>query len=94
MKYLPDSIGELHHLQILRANTRYLRKLPSTSKYLISVRHIYSLSEVELPPKIGRLTSLRTLMHFIVGDMDCRIEELGSLKNLKGQLKIRNLQGA
>ncbi|KAL1535645.1 protein SUPPRESSOR OF npr1-1, CONSTITUTIVE 1-like [Salvia divinorum] len=90
---LPNWIGELHHLQTLSAESGCLRKLPSTLKYLINLRNLYIQPHVELPAEIGRLTSLRTLTHFAVGDnKGHRIEELGSLKNLKGELEILNLE--
>ncbi|XP_057778373.1 putative disease resistance protein RGA3 [Salvia miltiorrhiza] len=93
IKYLPDWIGEFSHLQTLRVDAPYLRKLPSTIKYLINLRHLYINEDVELPMGIGRLTSLQTLKYFPVGDEDgCKIEELGSLKNLEGELEIRNLE--
>ncbi|KAI3470236.1 hypothetical protein Pfo_026899 [Paulownia fortunei] len=95
---LPDSIGKLYHLQTLRAvrkfdwETNYLRFLPNTLKYLISLRHLH-IPDIELPPEIGRLTSLQTLPYFQVGHEKGRgIAELGSLKNLKGQIEIHNLE--
>ncbi|XP_057781718.1 disease resistance protein RGA2-like [Salvia miltiorrhiza] len=93
IEYLPDWIGEFFHLQTLRVDSRWLKKLPSTIKYLINLRHLYITEKVELPAGIGRLTSLQTLTHFPVGDENgCKIEELGSLNNLKGGLRIRNLE--
>ncbi|XP_047956182.1 putative disease resistance protein RGA4 [Salvia hispanica] len=48
---------------------------------------------MELPAEIGRLTSLQTLPYFNVGEeKGYHIEELGNLKNLKGELTIRNLE--
>ncbi|XP_057781381.1 putative disease resistance protein RGA4 [Salvia miltiorrhiza] len=93
IRYLPDWIGEFFHLQTLRVDTGCLEKLPSTIKYLINLRHLYIDSDAELPMGIGRLTCLQTLTHFPVGDKNgCKIEELGSLINLKGELEIRNLE--
>ncbi|XP_057778376.1 disease resistance protein RGA2-like [Salvia miltiorrhiza] len=93
IEYLPDWIGEFFHLQTLRVVSEYLKKLPSTIKYLINLRHLYITEKVELPAGIGRLTSLQTLKYFPVGDDNgCKIEELGSLNNLKGGLRIRNLE--
>ncbi|XP_047955374.1 disease resistance protein RGA2-like [Salvia hispanica] len=104
---IPEWIGELHHLQTFRAEVKGLEKLPSTFKYLINLRHLHLHSETgsiarlvpytwlvtELPAEIGKLTSLQTLGHFKVGEEKGRqIEELGSLKNLKGSLCIRNLE--
>ncbi|XP_057781735.1 putative disease resistance protein RGA4 isoform X2 [Salvia miltiorrhiza] len=93
IEYLPDRIGEFFHLQTLRVPYGYKGKLPSTIKYLINLRHLYINEKVELPAGIGRLTSLQTLTHFPVGDENgCKIEELGSLNNLKGELQIHNLE--
>ncbi|KAH6827333.1 hypothetical protein C2S53_015396 [Perilla frutescens var. hirtella] len=91
---LPDSIGKLHHLQTLRADGPSFRKLPAALTGLINLRHLYIHSGVELPAEIGRLTSLQTLTHFPVGNRNggCKIEELGSLINLKGSLEICNLE--
>ncbi|XP_057781373.1 disease resistance protein RGA2-like [Salvia miltiorrhiza] len=93
IEVLPDWIGEFFHLQTLRVDTGCLEKLPSTIKYLINLRHLYITEDVELPMGIGRLTSLQTLTHFPVGDENgCKIEEFGSLINLKGELWIGNLE--
>ncbi|KAI3470299.1 hypothetical protein Pfo_026962 [Paulownia fortunei] len=94
---LPDSIGELYHLQTLRAAAEYeseyyMTKLPNTLKYLISLKHLH-IPNIELPPEMGRLTSLQTLPYFQVGHEKGRgIVELGNLKNLKGKLEIHNLE--
>ncbi|KAH6782723.1 hypothetical protein C2S51_008016 [Perilla frutescens var. frutescens] len=91
IKDLPEWIGELHHLQTIRVSFG-LKKLPSTIKYLSELRHLIISSYTELLAEIGRLTSLRTLSCFRVGDKKgYKIEELGSLKNLKGTLHICNL---
>ncbi|KAG6393594.1 hypothetical protein SASPL_147838 [Salvia splendens] len=93
IRNLPKWIGELHHLQTLRANVWKLEKLPSTLKYLINLRHLHINSSTKLPAKIGRLNRLQTLPHFTVGkEKGYQIEELGSLKNLKGTLEIHNLE--
>ncbi|XP_047978576.1 putative disease resistance protein RGA3 [Salvia hispanica] len=89
---LPKWIGKLHHLQTLRA-CQELKNLPSTLKYMFNLRHLHIYSYTKLPAEIGRLTSLQTLPHFIVGkEKGYQIEEVGSLKNLKGTLVIRNLE--
>ncbi|KAG6392997.1 hypothetical protein SASPL_147227 [Salvia splendens] len=45
-----------------------------------------------LPAEIGKLTSLQTLRHFEVGiEKGNQIEELGTLKNLNGKLKIQHV---
>ncbi|XP_047939314.1 putative disease resistance protein RGA3 [Salvia hispanica] len=89
---LPKWIHKLHHLETLRA-CQELEKLPSTLKYMLNLRHLHIHSDTKLPAEIGRLTNLQTLPHFIVGKKKgYQIEELGSLKNLKGTLMIRNLE--
>ncbi|KAL7106091.1 hypothetical protein ACP275_07G089600 [Erythranthe tilingii] len=91
IKCLPDSVGELYHLQTLRAC--HLEKLPNTTKHLMNLRHLHIPSRIELPPEMGRLISLKTLPYFGVSDKKgCGIGELGSLKNLKGELEIYNLE--
>ncbi|XP_047954827.1 disease resistance protein RGA2-like isoform X2 [Salvia hispanica] len=94
--YLPDWIGKLVHLQTLRALVDYvagLFQLPSTLKYLINLRHLYVYKSVELPAEIGRLTCLQTLQYFMVGYCSGhKIEELGSLNDLKGKLEISDLE--
>ncbi|XP_047959632.1 disease resistance protein RGA2-like [Salvia hispanica] len=95
IKYLPDWIGELYWLQTLYADTASLEELPSTLKYLTNLRHLYIQwpMKLTLPAEIGRLTSLQVLEYFKVGDKDgYKIEELGSLKDLKGKLEISNLE--
>ncbi|KAL1535339.1 disease resistance protein RGA2-like [Salvia divinorum] len=89
--FLPDWIGELHQLQTLYGG--YLFILPNTLKYLTSLRHLYISQITTLPAEIGKLTSLQTLEYFKVGtENGCKIEELGSLKGLKGKLKISKLE--
>ncbi|XP_047955001.1 putative disease resistance protein RGA3 [Salvia hispanica] len=89
---IPEWIGELHHLQTLRAEQYISEKLPNTLKYLINLRHLYLRRETGLPAEIRRLTNLQTLLYFTVGEeKGYQIEELGSLKNLKGTLEIEHL---
>ncbi|CDP22156.1 unnamed protein product [Coffea canephora] len=63
---------------------------------LISLRHLHYYTrdeEFQMPLEMGRLTCLQTLRFFKVGrEKGRRIGELGSLKNLKGKLEIRNLE--
>ncbi|KAL7106347.1 hypothetical protein ACP275_07G107200 [Erythranthe tilingii] len=92
IKCLPNTVGDLYHLQTLRACAD-LEKLPNTMKHLMNLRHLHLPSRIELPPEMGRLISLRTLIYFGVSDKKgCGIGELGSLKNLKGELEIYNLE--
>ncbi|PIN03236.1 Apoptotic ATPase [Handroanthus impetiginosus] len=94
---LPDSVGKLYLLQTLRVGTKYewnnhFKRLPNTLKKLTSLRHLH-IPNIELPPEIGKLTSLQTLPFFQVGHKKgYQIGELGSLKYLKGKLGIYNLE--
>ena len=59
-------------------------------EYLVSLRHI---DFSHTPADVGCLTGLRTLPFFEVGqDKGHRIEELGCLKELGGELRIVNLE--
>ncbi|KAL1535354.1 putative disease resistance protein RGA4 isoform X1 [Salvia divinorum] len=90
---LPDWIGKLVHLQTLRAESACLRELPSTLTYLTALRHLHIRAYVRLAAEMGLLTSLRTLEYFKVDDKSgYKIEELGSLNDLRGKLEISNLE--
>ena len=90
---LPVWIGELSHLQSLRTSSARGQKLPNTLKYLVDLRHLYIHDDVELPAEIGRLTRLRTLPFFKVGEeKGYHIEELGNLNCLNGKLTVKNLE--
>ncbi|XP_047954740.1 disease resistance protein RGA2-like [Salvia hispanica] len=93
IEVLPEWIGELCHLQTLRMSSVKDQKLPNTLKYLVDLRHLYIRNDVGLPAEIGKLSSLRTLPYFKVGEeKGYHIEELGNLKNLNGELAITNLE--
>uniref|UniRef100_A0A7N2MTY1 Uncharacterized protein n=1 Tax=Quercus lobata TaxID=97700 RepID=A0A7N2MTY1_QUELO len=93
---LPNSITNLYNLQTLRIeDCLSLEDLPKDLSNLINLRHIYinHYEITRLPKDMGRLTSLQTLSFFIVNsDAGCRIEELGSLNQLRGGLDIYNLE--
>ncbi|CAN6693194.1 unnamed protein product [Malus baccata var. baccata] len=91
-KALPKSIGKLYNLQTLRAMNCALEEFPKELQNLINLRHIY-FEDIKFPKGIGRLTCLRTLPYFSVGnEIGRRIEELASLKQLKGELIVCNLE--
>ncbi|KAL3642206.1 hypothetical protein CASFOL_013021 [Castilleja foliolosa] len=98
IRYLPNSIGELYHLQTLRSEqprwtSFHLEKLPNSLGCLISLRHLHIPKKTALPPGVGKLTSLQTLPYFHVGsEKGCGISELRNLKDLKGKLMIYNLE--
>ncbi|KAK4487915.1 hypothetical protein RD792_003653 [Penstemon davidsonii] len=94
IKALPNSVCKLFHLQTLSADwCEGLRTLPHEFQQLVSLRHLLICRYItEIPLGIGKLTSLRTLRFFTVGvKKGWRIEELESLKNLRGKLIIYNL---
>ncbi|CAI9762948.1 unnamed protein product [Fraxinus pennsylvanica] len=90
---LPESICKLYLLQTLRIPGL---RLPRELQFLISLRHLCFDDDdydFEMPPNIGSLSCLQTLPVFCLSDKEgCRIDELGKLKKLKGELKIRNLK--
>ncbi|CDP19673.1 unnamed protein product, partial [Coffea canephora] len=94
---LPDSLCKLHNLQTLTLSHLNVKDFPKGMRDLISLRHLHYYidddGEFQMPLEMGQLTCLQTLEFFNVGrEKGRRIGELGSLKNLKGQLEIRNLE--
>ncbi|GLT71209.1 hypothetical protein SLA2020_432430 [Shorea laevis] len=90
---LPASFSKLYMLQTLKViRCNHLQKLPDETSKLDSLRHLYFDNERLMPKGIGRLTSLITLPLFFVGkEKGFRIEELGCLNQLRGKLKLLNL---
>ncbi|XP_055830907.1 putative disease resistance protein RGA3 [Solanum dulcamara] len=96
---LPNSICELYNLQTIRVNDCHsLEELPHEMGNMISLRHIYysfqcDKKHFQMPLKMRQLTCLQTLQFFKVGlEKGRQIEELGHLKNLRGELTINGLQ--
>ncbi|XP_034695655.1 putative disease resistance protein At3g14460 [Vitis riparia] len=97
LETLPETISELCNLQTLNISICLkLTKLPQGIGSLINLRHLQAqyCSHRGLPKGVGRLTSLRTLSGFIVGDENgsdvCKIEEIRNLKELR-ELEITGL---
>ncbi|KAH0752500.1 hypothetical protein KY285_005648 [Solanum tuberosum] len=91
---LPHSICKLYNLQTFRVNCCYsLKEFPYEMGNMISLRHIYFYSSSQTPLNLGQLTCLQTLQYFNVGlEKGHRIEELGCLNNLRGELCINELE--
>ncbi|GLU05068.1 hypothetical protein SLE2022_221880 [Rubroshorea leprosula] len=94
MKELPEFISKLYNLQTLRfTDCKSLQMPPGGIQDLINLKHIYFNDEKRMPANLGRLTNLQTLPLFFVGTTEGhKIEELGSLRKLKGRLEIHNLE--
>ncbi|XP_048425479.1 putative disease resistance protein RGA4 isoform X2 [Pyrus x bretschneideri] len=90
---LPNSIGKLYNLQTLRATNCALKEFPKELQSLINLRHIYFDQSTKFPQGIRRLTCLRTVPYFSVGnEIGRQIEELADLKQLRGELIVCNLE--
>ncbi|XP_073143379.1 putative disease resistance protein RGA4 [Henckelia pumila] len=97
IRTLPNAICSLWNLKILNLNSCYdLVGLPEQMRFLRNMRHLlleccHKLNE--MPPKIGELSSLKTLSLFVVGSGKgaSRLGELQFL-NIGGTLEIRHLE--
>ncbi|GLT60469.1 hypothetical protein SLA2020_332330 [Shorea laevis] len=94
IKELPQFIMELYSLQTLRfMDCSLIVKQPEGVENLVSLGHIYFNEDSCMPLRIGRLKDLQTLQLFVVGLQEgSRIEELGSLSQLRGELRIYHLE--
>ena len=89
---LPKSITKLYNLQTLTIEGHVL---PEDLSNLINLRHIHIYWDyfIKTPKNMSMLTCLQTLPFFVVGSEDgYQITELGALKNLKGEIVIKNLE--
>ncbi|GLU04981.1 hypothetical protein SLE2022_221060 [Rubroshorea leprosula] len=91
---LPEFVCKLYNLQTFRfVECRSLKMSEGGIGDLINLKHIDFSDEERMPANLGRLTNLQTLPLFFVGTTEGRkIEELGSLRELKGRLKICKLE--
>ncbi|GLT58324.1 hypothetical protein SLA2020_312250 [Shorea laevis] len=94
IKKLPQFIMKLYSLQTLRFMYCFsIEKQPEGVENLVSLRHIYFSEKSCVPLKIGRLKDLQTLQLFVVSLQEgSRIEELGCLSQLGGELRICDLE--
>ncbi|XP_068329245.1 disease resistance protein RGA2-like [Pyrus communis] len=103
MERLPDWIVGLSNLETLDlTNCEDLVELPRDIKKTINLRHLilegcYGLSG--MPGGIGELNGVRTLNRFVLSESNCLgrggsagLAELGTLKELRGELLIDNLR--
>ncbi|KAL5556226.1 hypothetical protein UlMin_038462 [Ulmus minor] len=96
IRSLPESICLLFNLQTLKLRgCRDLIRLPKDMHRLINLRYLcfsgYSL--LDMPIQISKLKNLQKLDTFVVGKDDgANIAELKELPNLRGALRVENLQ--
>ncbi|KAI5341824.1 hypothetical protein L3X38_009699 [Prunus dulcis] len=99
---LPNWIVKLQNLETLNlSRCKFLVELPRDIKKLINLRHLilkdcYQLAWI--PRGLGELICLRTLSRFVLSIDNSMLRdsaglsELGKLKDLRGELNIRNLR--
>ncbi|XP_027174173.1 putative disease resistance protein RGA1 [Coffea eugenioides] len=83
---VPNSIGKLHCLLILRAALcTQLTELPKDAEDLISLRHLYLTTKQESFPdrSVGCLSSLRSLSLYSCKNLVSLSDELKHLRNLR-----------
>ncbi|XP_068343529.1 putative disease resistance protein RGA3 [Pyrus communis] len=93
IKELPKSIGKLYNLQTLRMSYTNIKTFPREMENLINLRHVYFDEDVEVPFGMTILTHLQTLPCFKLDRARRhRLDELGGLNKLKGELVIGSLE--
>ncbi|XP_064998162.1 putative disease resistance RPP13-like protein 1 [Musa acuminata AAA Group] len=94
LKSLPESLCDLYNLRVLDLQGCELLSFPHGMSKLINLMHLNA--EDEIISKIngvGKLTSLQGLSSFkVLKDQGHKVAQLGSLKQLHGQLRITNLE--
>ncbi|CAL9048702.1 unnamed protein product, partial [Musa banksii] len=91
---LPESLFGLYNLRVLNLLECGLQSLPYGMSKLINLMHLNAEDEIisEIND-VGKLTSLRGLSSFkVLKDQGHEVAQLGSLKQLHGQLRITNLE--
>ncbi|KAL5720436.1 hypothetical protein ACHQM5_013105 [Ranunculus cassubicifolius] len=96
LKLLPKTIEDLYVLQtLILVNCVELLCLPKNTSRLKSLRHL-KLGEnrrlSSMPLGIGKLTGLLTLNIFIVGRESGQLKELKDMNNIRGSLRIKQLE--
>ncbi|GLT64869.1 hypothetical protein SLA2020_373340 [Shorea laevis] len=93
---LPNSVRSLVYLQtMILFNCRAITELPAGIVDLVDLHHLDirgTDSLQKMPPQMGNLKNLLMLPKFIVGESGgLRLEELSNLKDLRGELLIKDL---
>jgi Leucine-rich repeat (LRR) protein len=90
---LPEEIGNLTGLKILRIFRQEIQSLPSSIGNLKNLEEleIYSSMKV-LPEEIGNLTKLKALRMNYCGSLECLPRSIGKLKNLE-ELSLETTYG-
>ena len=96
---LPETFCNLCNLQILDIKeVRYFKNLPRGMRKLLNLRHLIlsGIYSMVFPKGIGKLSRLRTLNTFNIGDTDdsevCKLGELKFLNQLQGTLTIKGME--
>uniref|UniRef100_A0A804IFB8 Disease resistance RPP13-like protein 1 n=1 Tax=Musa acuminata subsp. malaccensis TaxID=214687 RepID=A0A804IFB8_MUSAM len=94
IRRLPESLCGLYNLRVLDLLFCELQSLPHGMSKLINLMHLIVedkiISEIN---DVGKLTSLQKLCSFkVLKDQGHEVAQLGSLKQLHGQLRITNLE--
>ncbi|CAA3029695.1 disease resistance RPP13 1 [Olea europaea subsp. europaea] len=97
LKCLPESVTNLINLQVLiLRECQRLTKLPASMENLINLFYLDIDSTgklIEMPQGIAQLKSLQTLPKMIVSKSSgMRLNDLGNLSLLQGQISIEELQ--
>ncbi|XP_064956532.1 putative disease resistance RPP13-like protein 1 [Musa acuminata AAA Group] len=94
IRRLPESLCDLYNLRVLDLFECDLQNLPHGMSKLINLMHLNAedkiISEIN---DVGKLTSLQGLCSFkVLKNQGHEIAQLGSLKQIHGQLRITNLE--
>ncbi|TQE13008.1 hypothetical protein C1H46_001383 [Malus baccata] len=103
IRRLPDWIVGLSNLETLDlSRCEELVELPRDIQKMINLRHLMLVGHIPLtgmPRGIGELKGVRTLNRFVLSESNCLgrggsagLAELGNLKELRGELEIKNLR--
>ncbi|KAG6530999.1 hypothetical protein ZIOFF_004769 [Zingiber officinale] len=95
IKFLPDSLCDLYHLQTLRARNCFsMESIPQELHKLVNLRHIDADEKIWLMIKdVWRLTNLQELLTFSVREGDAlKLGQLKDMTQFHGTLHIQNLE--